>query len=312
MDPAGPALGSGFSMLAWGHAGKGLDRVSDAWRVVDVDLDNTPETRVRELVAGKHYVVCYLSAGTLETFRADYNANVSAWQTLAVGAITGWANEAWLDMSSPVLRELLRPRFERAAAKGCSAVEPDNVDCALNAECWGKIASLRGDAAAAIRAQLSFNMWQSDLAHSLGLGIGLKNTLDLVPQLVGHYDFAVVESCLEFDECKLLQPFAQAGKAILAVEYRTTDCALAGPNQLALKFCKGKDGNTCLESSPWVSCFADDCADCASAAAGRPGAGVLAGVLAGLLLAGLVAALVLRSRLSRRDAAAQQSALVTA
>jgi hypothetical protein len=298
-------------MLAWGHRGKGLDRVLDAWRVVDVDLDNTPEARIRELVEGGHYVVCYLSAGTLETFRADYKANVSAWQSLAVGAITGWADEAWLDITSPVLRELLRPRFERAAAKGCSAVEPDNVDCALNDECWGKIASLGGKRAPAMQAQLSFNTWQSELAHSLGLDIGLKNTPALVPQLVGHYDFAVVESCLEFDECEGYQPFAQAGKAILAVEYRTTDCALAGPNQLALKFCDG-DGDECPDANPWVSCFADDCVDCASAAAGGPGAGVLVGAIAGLLLAVLVAALVLRSRLSRRDAAAQQSALVAA
>ncbi len=151
-----------------------------------------------------------------------------------------------------------------------------------------------------------------ELAHSLGLGIGLKNTLNLVPQLVSKYDFAVVESCLEFDECQRLQPFAKAGKAILAVEYRATDCALAGPNQLALKYCLGKDGNLCPGSSPWVSCFADNCTDSASAADGGSGAGVFAGALAGLLLMGLVAALVLRSRLLRHDAATPKSALAAA
>ncbi|WP_411742101.1 endo alpha-1,4 polygalactosaminidase [Raineyella sp. W15-4] len=57
------------------------------------------------------------------------------------------------------------------------------------------------------------------MAHARGLSIGLKNSPDLVDDLVGNFDFAVVEQCYEFDECDAYVPFIDRGKAVLHVEY---------------------------------------------------------------------------------------------
>ena len=36
---------------------------------------------------------------------------------------------------------------------------------------------------------LAFNKWLAATAHALGLGIGLKNGVDMVPQLQPHFDW---------------------------------------------------------------------------------------------------------------------------
>jgi hypothetical protein len=36
---------------------------------------------------------------------------------------------------------------------------------------------------------LAFNKWLAAAAHGLGLGIGLKNGVDMVPQLQPHFDW---------------------------------------------------------------------------------------------------------------------------
>ena len=54
----------------------------------------------------------------------------------------------------------------------------------------------------------------------MGLDIGLKNALELVPSLAARFDFAVVEQCFEYDECERLLPFVRRRKPVYEVEYR--------------------------------------------------------------------------------------------
>ena len=56
-------------------------------------------------------------------------------------------------------------------------------------------------------------------AQGRGLMIGLKNDLDQIEALVDSFDFAVNEECYEYEECELLSPFIEAGKAVLHAEY---------------------------------------------------------------------------------------------
>ena len=51
---------------------------------------------------------------------------------------------------------------------------------------------------------------------------GLKNALDLAPDLVDDFDWALVEECVQFDECDLVQPFLDEDKAVFVVEYEAT------------------------------------------------------------------------------------------
>ncbi|KAJ1556642.1 hypothetical protein HK096_011459, partial [Nowakowskiella sp. JEL0078] len=62
----------------------------------------------------------------------------------------------------------------------------------------------------------------TNTAHGLGLTIGLKNTPSMVSLVVGQFDFAVVESCAIYNECKAYLPFVEASKPVFAVEYNNT------------------------------------------------------------------------------------------
>ncbi len=59
----------------------------------------------------------------------------------------------------------------------------------------------------------------ADIAHERGLSVGLKNDLPQIPELLDDFDFAVNEECAQYDECALLTPFIEAGKAVFHVEY---------------------------------------------------------------------------------------------
>lgn len=52
------------------------------------------------------------------------------------------------------------------------------------------------------------------------MAVGLKNDLHQVPDLVGHFDFAVNEQCVQYQECDLLTPFIIANKPVFGIEYK--------------------------------------------------------------------------------------------
>ena len=101
-------------------------------------------------------------------------------------------------------------RIELAAEKGCDGVDPDNVDGYTNQTGFPLNS----------RQQLSYNRFLFRTAHKYGMAVSLKNDLQQVNELVDYADFAVNESCHEWRECHLLQPFIDAGKPVLHIDYR--------------------------------------------------------------------------------------------
>lgn len=57
------------------------------------------------------------------------------------------------------------------------------------------------------------------MAHAHGLGIGLKNAVEVIPEALPLVDFAVNEECLAYHECAVHAPMLAAGKAVFHVEY---------------------------------------------------------------------------------------------
>ena len=57
-------------------------------------------------------------------------------------------------------------------------------------------------------------------AHQRGLGVALKNDVDQTIELQPYFDFAIDEQCFQYSECSTEQPFIDAGKAVLEVEYK--------------------------------------------------------------------------------------------
>ena len=175
--------------------------------IFDIDLFDVPQKTIDTLHAKGSKVICYFSAGSWENWRPDANDFPDS----VKGRSNGWPGEKWLDIRQiDVLAPIVGARLDLAVEKGCDAVEPDNIDGYSNNTGFPL----------GYQDQLAYNRFLADEAHARGLSIALKNDLDQVVDLVSEFDFAVNEQCFEYNECDLLLPFVEAGKAVLAVEYQ--------------------------------------------------------------------------------------------
>lgn len=58
-----------------------------------------------------------------------------------------------------------------------------------------------------------------DEARKHKMSIGLKNSGDIIPDVLDFMDFSVNEQCAEFNECATFAPFIKAGKPVFQIEY---------------------------------------------------------------------------------------------
>ena len=136
-----------------------------------------------------------------------------------------FADELWLDIRAPEVRDIMKARLDLAAQKGCDGVEPDNVDGYSNDNGFGLTP----------QDQLDFNRFIATEAHSRGLSVGLKNDLDQAADLLPDFDWALNEECYTYNECGVYtDTFIAAGKAVFHAEYTdpaTLDavCAVTKP-----------------------------------------------------------------------------------
>ncbi len=127
------------------------------------------------------------------------------------------ADENWgewlLDVGTPAKRRRLAAILGRwvdgCAEDGFQAVELDNLDSFTRSHRLLR----RADA-------LAFARLLTARAHRAGLAVGQKNLAGFDGTTVG-YDFAVSESCAQYDECsRYVQDF---GDQVIMVEYRRRD-----------------------------------------------------------------------------------------
>ena len=205
--------------------------------VYDLDGFDTPASTVAGLHSQGRKVVCYLSAGSAEDWRPDFPQFPAA---VKGNGLDGWPGETWLDIRDrATLGPIMAARMDLCRDKGFDAVDPDNVDGYTNATGFPLTAT----------DQLAYNRLLADLAHERGLSIGLKNDLDQIPQLVTSFDFAINEQCTEFDECHLLDPFTDAGKAVFQLEYTQPKSAFC-PDAVA-------SGRTAMRKNLSLNAFRD-------------------------------------------------------
>ena len=128
------------------------------------------------------------------------------------------------------------------AEKGFDAVEPDNI---AGFENKTGFPLTRAD-------QLRYNLWIARQVHQRGMAVALKNDPSQAKELVGHFDFAIVEECFQYHECGLFKPFIEADKAVYEAEYELPPkkfCAKAK----ALDFSAVRKGLE-LFDKPWKPC----------------------------------------------------------
>ena len=195
--------------------------------VYNLDLFDTSPAVISALRSKGKHVICYFSAGSYESWRPD----AGAFPAFVLGRnLDGWMGERWLDLrQAHILLPIMKARMTLAAHKGCHAVDPDNVDGYSNNTGFHLT----------YHDQLIYNHALADAAHSLGLAIGLKNNLDQIKDLGSYFDFAVNEECFQNDECDLLKPFVDAGKAVFGIEYALSNSSFCPQaNEMHFDFLK--------------------------------------------------------------------------
>jgi hypothetical protein len=214
-----PAPGTTWQLQLGGEV------VNPSWDVemYDVDLYTTPQAVVDQLKNDGRIFICYFSAGSWENYRDD--AGDFPPEVLG-NALVGWPDEKWLDIRRiDLLTPIMRARLDHAVTRGCDGVDPDNMDGYTN----------NSGFPLTYNDQLAYNRWIAAEGRARGLSVGLKNDLAQIEDLVDDFDWALNEQCFYYDECNLLLPFIEAGKAVFSVEYEGSRRVYC-PKALARKF----------------------------------------------------------------------------
>ena len=217
-------------------------RIDTSVRAPVYEIDGFDVSRgiVGELHRKRRKVICYLDVGAWESYRPD----AGDYPRSVLGAkYFGYPQERWLDIRRiGLLAPILRRRFDICRRKGFDAVEPDNLAGWEN----------RTGFPLTRAHQLRFNRWVARQVHRRGMSVALKNDGRQARQLVGDFDFAVVEQCFQYDECGQYTAFTARGKAVFEAEYEL-DPGEFCPRARALRFsaiAKSYD----LFARPWRPC----------------------------------------------------------
>jgi len=197
--------------------------------IFDIDLFDNSKDIISKLKSKWKKVVCYISAWTWENWRddADKFPKSVLWNTL------DWRpSEKYLDIRNyDKFSDIMKNRFILAKNKWCDAVEVDNVDAYTN-DSWFSITK---------QDTIRYFKFLANTAHNLWLWIALKNTPEIVNDVVNDSDLVVVESCFQYNECWAYEKFISKWKAVLWVEYKLEKeqfCSKA--NDMWFSFAKAK------------------------------------------------------------------------
>jgi hypothetical protein len=153
---------------------------------------------------GRHYL-CYLSAGSVESFRDD----AAEFPAHAIGnALESYPRERWLDVRDGAVRGLMAKRVTALAAFGCAGVPPSSLS--VHAADTGFDLTLT-DA-------LDYAGWLAERIHAAGMSAGLTGPSALTTELWPRFDFGLAISCVNGSGCSEYEPFASAKKSVLHLE----------------------------------------------------------------------------------------------
>lgn len=194
--------------------------------VYDVDLFDTSSAQIRGLQDAGRRVICYVSVGTHEDWRADAGEFPAA---VLGNPLPDFPDERWLDIRAEVVRDLMTARLSMASDKGCDAVQLSSVDAYTADSGFDLVAT----------DQLAYNRFLAREAHARGLAVGLTNDYEQIETLLGDVDFGILLDCFEVGLCDRASAYLDAGKAAFHSEpmpRRDEVCALSATLGLATVF----------------------------------------------------------------------------
>ena len=225
---------------AWQWQLQGKFQLTAGASVYDIDGFESTLGDVRSIHRHRHKAICYLDVGSWEEYRPD----ASQFPESVLGKrYEGFPEERWLDIAHfRKFAPIMEKRIEMCAHKRFDAVEPDNI------------AGWENDTGFPLTAaeQLRYNRWIAAQVHKRGMAVALKNDPKQARQLVGDFDFAIVEECFQYEECGYYKPFVEAGKAVFEAEYELPTAQFCAQAE-ALDFSAIRK-NVELFSQPWEPC----------------------------------------------------------
>ena len=197
-----PAPGSSFQ---YDLSDAGLPTPSAS--MVDLDWEATSASNVAALHVAGSKAVCYVDAGTEETWRPD----ASSFPAVVIGnADAGWPGEFWLDVRRyDILGPIMTARIATCKQKGFDAVEFDNIDGYGNNT--GFPLTLEDGE--------NYLTKLAQVAHGDGLAVALKNAPEMLPAILPTVDFAIDEDCWQQGWCSSDAALRTAKKLVVDVEY---------------------------------------------------------------------------------------------
>ena len=171
-------------------------------------------THITDIRAHDNEVAGYISAGTGEKWRDDFN-QLKPYLTTKVWP--EWPGEFFVSEVKTGILSVMKKRIDKMAIWGLDWVEFDNMDW-LDEE-----SRKRYGLSASIKAAKSYINTLCDYTHSKGMKCMAKNTVEGF----GNFDGVLYES---YDDNKNwwdhadMQSFLEAGKLVIINHYNETDC----------------------------------------------------------------------------------------
>jgi hypothetical protein len=224
-----------FSLQSWGPLEK--DTNGDA---VFVDAGLVSAEYIANINKAGKKTVCYIDAGTLESWRTDKEEFVISTDNKLAKKYKGFGgSEQWFDITKwEQIKAPMTARIQNAASKGCYAVELDNTDC------YGNMCVPGYSYDQLLSYEKEYTSWLFAEVHSHNMAAGIKNSQELFPTLENVADFAINEQCMDFNECGLYKPFTSSNRVVFNVEYNNHGgkvCSEAAEYHLVTKYEDGSD-----------------------------------------------------------------------
>jgi len=210
--------------------------------VFDIDGFDNDVKVVQALHAQGRKVICYLSVGSYEDWRADAR-NFSA--DILGKEYPGWPGERFVDIRAKALRDIIAARFDMCKQKGFDGIEPDNMDV-YAADSGFPLTEEDG---------IEYAKWLASEAHARGLSIGQKNAPEIAKELEPVFDWMLTEDCYDQGWCADVSVYIEHDKPVFMSEYTDTDvdfaaaCSWSKPRMYSL-ILKGRELDAPIEFCP--------------------------------------------------------------
>jgi hypothetical protein len=189
--------------------------------VFDIDWEEDASVVAQLHQAGKK-VICYVSVGSWEDWRAD----ASSFPAAVLGNdYPGWPGEKFVDIRAQALRDIMAKRLDVCKTKAFDALEPDNMDV-FSDNSGFPLTQADG---------VDYAKWLATECHARGMAIVQKNASEITANIQSVYDGALTEDCYNDGWCADMQPYIDANKPVFACEYTssifTAACAWGKPKK---------------------------------------------------------------------------------